>query len=300
MKNFIRDDIRFNRYMISLGFLLLIYIQAFIFSFIIIHSTQSTGLCEEKTVIFKIQFRDASELLPIIRDMISREGKVSADIRTNSIILSDNAESIEYIRDFIDRLDKPLKQIKIRVKVQELSSADNSSMRARGRISGRNWEAKTHEQKQGGVHVQMDSRSSTGNQASEFFINIQSGSAAYIMVGKEILFTDTWDSLLREYTDYTGDVTYKTIESGLEIRPIIMGDYVDIEITPRISHRVKKYEREIIRFAEMSTYLSVNVGQWITIGGISNVGNEVMREILGIGIGKQSSSYIVSLMVEAM
>ena len=60
------------------------------------------------------------------------------------------------------------------------------------------------------------------------------------------------------------------------------------------------YMVQIIRFTEMSTHLSVNVGQWVTISGMENAGNEIIKEILGTGTGRQSSSYMLSMMVETM
>lgn len=297
MWNFIRDDIWFNKYMISLGSILLIFIQVFIYSCIIIHSTQSTGLCRERTVIFKIQFRDASELFPIVEDMMSKDGRASIDLRTNSIVISDNNESLEYIRGFIERLDQPLEQLKIRVRFLENRQANKSTTRARGRISGENWEMKTHEQDQNSIHIHLDRKLENRRQESEFFLNVQSGRVAYIMVGEEILFTERWDSLLREYAEYNGKVSSKRIDSGLELRPVIIGDRVDIEIIPRISHSEKRHQKDIIRLIQASTRVSINLGQWVTVGGIGSGGNDVIREILASGSRGHNSSLIISLMV---
>jgi type II secretory pathway component GspD/PulD (secretin) len=262
-----------------------------------IHSAHSTVFCEERTVIFKIQFRDAAELFPIVKDMMSKDGRASIDLRTNSIVVSDNNESLEYIRGFIERLDQPLEQLIVRVRFIESRQASKSISRARGRISGENWEMKTHEQDQNSVHIHLDRKLENSRHESEFFLNVQSGRAAYLVVGEETPFTERWDSLLRKYGEYNGEFKSARIDSGLEIRPVIIGDRIDIEIIPRISHGEKRHQKDIIRLTEASTHVSINLGQWVTISGTGSGGNDVIREILASGSRGHNSSLTISLMV---
>ena len=70
-------------------------------------------ISQAEVEIFKIQFRLASEVLPMIEPLLSPEGRVSVDRRTNSILVSDSPEAISKIRSFLTDLDKPLKQIRL-------------------------------------------------------------------------------------------------------------------------------------------------------------------------------------------
>ena len=92
-----------------------------------------------------------------------------------------------------------------------------------------------------------------------------------------------------------GRVETGVIESGMEVRPVVVGDRADIEIIPRISHEVSGREKGIIRFTRASTRLSVRLGQWINIGGADEESNEVMKAILESSTGKQGSSISISL-----
>jgi hypothetical protein len=54
-----------------------------------------------------------------------------------------------------------------------------------------------------------------------------------------------------------------------------------------------------VRFAEASTQVQVPLGQWVTIGGSDQSGNEVLNAILEAGSSRQSSALSIQLFVEA-
>jgi type II secretory pathway component GspD/PulD (secretin) len=123
-----------------------------------------------------------------------------------------------------------------------------------------------------------------------------SGSSAYLWVGKEVPFTERWVYFTHHYAHVVETVNFQRVETGFEVRPIVAGNNVQIEIVPRIS----SLERggQIVRFTEASTTLTVPKGQWVTIGGASEQSNEVFRDILSYGSSSTNSSLSLSLMVE--
>jgi type II secretory pathway component GspD/PulD (secretin) len=92
-------------------------------------------------------------------------------------------------------------------------------------------------------------------------------------------------------------VQFQRVETGFEVKPVVAGDRVHIEIVPRISSLEDK-ERGIIRLTEASTTVTVLKGQWVTIGGSSEQTNEAFRAILSTGSSRSSSTVSLSLMVE--
>jgi len=90
------------------------------------------------------------------------------------------------------------------------------------------------------------------------------------------------------------------IETGMEVKPILMGDRADVEIMPRIAHEVPGRERGVVRFASAASRMTVPLGQWTEIGGTSTESNEVLRAILETGSARQQSSLSISFVVEAM
>jgi type II secretory pathway component GspD/PulD (secretin) len=90
-------------------------------------------------------------------------------------------------------------------------------------------------------------------------------------------------------------VNFKTVETGFEIRPVVSGDNVRIDIVPRISRVGKGC---VIHFTEAATSVVVPRGKWVTIGGISESKNEVIRDILSGGSTEKYPTSSMSLMVE--
>ena len=149
--------------------------------------------------------------------------------------------------------------------------------------------------------VTLDDRDRQKSNESEYFINVMSGSWAYILVGKEIAYTEYWGDLCRRYgRGCAQGVVFRRIESGMDVKPIIMGNRADIEIVPRISGMDPKGREDIIRFTAASTHLSAPLGEWVTIGGTSSTSNEVMKALLERGSAGRSSALSISMMVQSL
>ena len=251
-----------------------------------------------ETVIIRLKFRVATEVLPVVESMLSQEGKATADPRTNSLVVTDDEESIRKVRSFLADFDKPGKQVKISVRFDEVDLIEGRSVSAEGSMSGKHWSVGTGGKKGDGVDVSLKDRNRSQKGTSEYSIVTMSGSAAYILAGKEIPYRQRWTYLSRRYGGYVDTVVLRRIETGMEVMPLIMGNRAQIEITPRISHEGRGGRRGVVRFTRASTVLSAPLGRWVTIGGTDQRSNEVIREILKSGRGKRDSSMVISLKVE--
>jgi len=239
-------------------------------------------------------------VLPIVKNLLSHEGRAAADHRTNSLIIIDRNESIEKIQKFLSAFDKPVKQVRIRLKFHETISSEGRSISADGRVSGKKWSISKGKRKKDGVDIRLQDRKRTQQGTSQYFIQVASGSWAYILVGKDIPYRQRWISLCRRYAGCSDSVIFQKIETGMEVKPVISGNLANVEIIPRISHEVGRGKRGVIRFARASTRLSVPLGQWITISGTDQKNHEVIRAILESGTGKKSSTLSISLLLETL
>jgi len=219
-----------------------------------------------ETAIIKIRFREASGLLPIVETMLSPEGRAVVDVRTNAIIIVDEAESLKRIRKFLTHFDKPVQQVRIRFRFQEEGVSNERDVSVSGKVSGKKWSLSAGKMAKEGVRVRARDKSVDQRRKSESFITVLSGSAAYILVGKKIPYTERWVYLSRRYARFTESVAFQRIETGMEVRPVVSGDRVHVEITPRVSYE-EEGKKGVIRFTEASTKLSVPRGQWVTLGG---------------------------------
>lgn len=237
-------------------------------------------------------------MLPVVENMLSQEGAVTADPRTNSLVVTDDAESIRKVHAFLADFDKPGKQVRISVRFDEVDSIEGRSVSAKGRASGKHWNVGTGGKKGDGVDVRLKDRNRCQRRTSEYSIVTMSGSEAYILAGKEVPYRQRWTYLSRRYGGYVDTVVLKRIETGMEVTPIVMENRARIEITPRISHEGRGGRRGVVRFTRASTVLSAPLGRWMTIGGTDQRGNEVIREILKSGGSTRDSSLVISLKVE--
>jgi len=254
--------------------------------------------CVAETLVYPMQYRTAPEAVPMVQSLLSPGGRAVADARTNALLVVDDEETIQRVREFLQGFDKLGKQAKIRVRFEESGTRERTSVGGSARASGEDWSVSAGKpMRKDGVDVRFQDRSRAQQGSSEFFVTVVSGSAAYIMVGQDILYTQRWLDLTRRYARVTESVTIQRIETGFEVMPVILKDHADIEITPRISHGGPG--TRVVRFTEASTRLMVPIGQWVTIGGASQQSNEVVRAVLEAGRGEKSSVTSISLLVEA-
>jgi hypothetical protein len=241
--------------------------------------------CTAEIAVIKIHFRDASELLPLVETLLSSEGKVFIDTRTNSIVVRDKSESLHQIRAFLAESDKPAEQVRIRFRFlhEQLSSERDISMS--GKISGKWGSVTTGKRKKDGVNIHVEDKEKNRQRKGEFFITVTSGSPAYLSVGKAIPYTERWAYLNRRYARF------------VEVKPVVAGERVHLDIVPRISYE-ERGKKGVIHFTKASTRLTVFRGQWTTIGGTSEHSNEAIHEILASGTSTESSTFSLSLMVE--
>ena len=264
-----------------------------VFFLTILGATRSSA----ETLVYPMQYRTAAEAVPMVQPLLSPGGRAVADARTNALLVVDDEEAIQRVREFLAGFDKPGKMVRIRVRFDESGTRETTSVEGSARASGKDWSASAGKpMTKDGVSVRLQERSRLHQGSSEFFVTVVSGGAAYIMVGQDILYTQRWVDLTR-YARITEAVTIQRIETGFEVIPVILKDHADLEITPRISHGGPR--PGVIRLMEASTRLVAPVGQWVTIGGASEQSNEVISAVLEAGRGERRSVNSISLLVES-
>lgn len=263
--------------------------------FVLIFCFSTVSFAE--TVVIPMQYRTAVEALPMVKELLSSQGRAVADPRTNALLVVDDEASIQRVREFLAGFDQLGKQGRVKVRFQETGSHEDQSVAARARISDENWTVTAGGRRRtDGADVRLGDRSSTRQATSEFTVAVVSGSPAYILVGQDLLFTERWLDLTRRYARVKETVSVHSIETGFEVMPTLLQDHADIEIIPRISGA--RAAPGVIRFTEAATRLLAPYGQWVTIAGTTQQSNEVITAILEAGRGERSSAVSISVLVE--
>lgn len=257
-----------------------------------------TGVCRAETAVIPVHFRTASEILPIVKGLLSPDGKVTFAAGVHSLVITDTPESIQRARAFLETFDTAPQQVRIRLRFNEKAASVERSIEGRGRVSGSGWSVAVGQKTADGIDIKVDDRQENKQQKSEHVLVTTSGSPAYILTGIDVPFRQRWIDFCRQYAVCTDTIEYRRIDTGMEILPMIVGKRANIEITPRIS-RVQEGDPEgVIRFTRASTRLSIPLGQWVEIGGTRQAGNEVLSAILERGSGREESSLSMSILVE--
>lgn len=252
----------------------------------------------DDVAVIKIKYRRAEEVLPIVRSILSSSGNVSIEKRINSLVIIDNPAAIQRVRDYLAAVDKPVEQVRIRVRFYENQSDDRDSGSVEGQISGKDWSASTGGRSKDGVEVDLEAQKRGRTALSEYFVTTVCGSPAYIKTGLEIPYRENRRYYYRRHSKTQGPVTYKTIDSGFEVTPRIVGDHVDLKIVPRITY--DNSDTGVIRFYGAQTQIMAPLGQWVEVGGIDGQQNEIFDEILSYSRGDKTVILSIALLVEKL
>ena len=258
----------------------------------------STASFVKDVAVIKIKHRWAREVAPIVQSMLSPDGSVTVSERVNSLVIFDSQDAIQRVRAYLDNFDKPLKQVRIRVRFYEQRDAESGAVSARGRVSGDDWYASGGGRRKDGADISVQEGRRRRSNFSEHSVIATAGQAAYIIAGKEIPYHERWPHFSRRYGSGGNTLQFQVVETGFEVMPTILTDNVLIRIVPRIAYGDDP--DGVVRFYGAQTEVTVPFGQWIEIGGVGEQGNEVIKEILSRGRNDQATSMAMVLMVEKL
>lgn len=257
----------------------------------------SVALAKDVAVI-RIKYRWARELAPIVQSMLSPDGSVTVSERVNSLVIVDNPDAIQRVRAYLDQFDKPLEQVRIRVRFYEQRTGEAGSISARGRVSGDDWHVATGGKRKDGGDIFVEEGRRQQMNFSEHAVIATAGQAAYIVAGKEIPYHDRWPDLSRRYGRGVNTVIFQVVETGFDVIPIISDENVLLKIVPRMAYDDDK--DAVVRFYGAQTEVRVPYGRWVEIGGVGDQKNEVIKEILSRGRRNQTTSMSMSIMAEKL
>lgn len=80
-----------------------------------VKTEQSQGVTQ--TGVLGVNYAKATELIPVLSSLISAQGKIQADTRTNSLIVTDISDNIKKVVDMIKILDVPTPQVMIEAQI---------------------------------------------------------------------------------------------------------------------------------------------------------------------------------------
>jgi hypothetical protein len=273
------------------------------------------ALASESVAQIRVVHRNVSEMLTIVQPLISPQGYISADAASNSLIVIDHPAYIDRIRKLVAQIDQPVAQLKIRVRFGPQKAKDEQSASARvdikagdttieagdkkdgGETDDSNATIEIGDQEDGGTNAKVSSDKGRRRDTKEYTVFVRSGGTAYISSGSDVAYPERWSNLSHRYGYNRTPIKFKKVDTGYDVRPILKGKMVQIDITPHISYVGPRGLRRPIRFAEAVTRLQAPLGVWVEIDGTGTQQQEINRQILGAGRASDDEQLTMQLMV---
>ncbi len=209
------------------------------------------GTCLAETELFKLKNRLAAEVLPVVEAFLSPNGRAVADSFGNMIVVNDTPEVIDEIRALLLDSDQPVAQVKVQI---ALDAAESGEIISFGKNGKRGRHLSTEK-----PHFRYSDARQTGSSRS--FILVSSGSSGYIRLARQVPVTEEWRFLFRRHAVPIFLKEIRTIETDMEVSPVVVGDPVIVTVTPRVSW-LANGDAESFRFVDVSTTISVPHSEW--------------------------------------
>ncbi len=259
-----------------------------ILSLALVSALESASVfAETEFKIISLQHRFASDLLPTITPMVGLDGTATG--MNNQLILRAQPERMREIEALIEKLDAARVNRRITVSNSLQQNSQSSNTEASGTViidtgildtgrSGNVTISNTRRTQSNGGRVIVERNTSSTRQTGNQFINVLDGERAFISSGQIVPFTQEWVSITRRYVQIERITDWREVTTGFAVRPRTVGNQVELEITPRIS---SMNQQGFIDFNELSTVVSLSLGEWLDIGGTMQNKDEISRKILG-------------------
>ena len=247
---------------------------------------------ETEFKIITLQHRFASDLLPIIEQMVGEDGTATG--MNNQLILRASPERMREIEETVTQLDAARINRKITVKTSNNVQSQRERVEATGATKvGKVTVSNDRRAKPNSGRVEVENSSSNTSQNANQFINVLDGEYAFIRVGQIVPFTDEWVTITRHYVQIERTTDWREISTGFAVRPRTVGNQIELEITPRIA---RLNGQGFIDFEELTTVVRSQLGNWVDLGGAMQNNDDVSRKILGIQ--RTATQQNLSLMVK--
>ncbi len=231
----------------------------------------------------QVHYRSAAEFVEMVKPLMSSGESVSADSRTNTLMVLDSPAKIAIVEQFVKDHDQPQPQLRVEVQFSLKDNSHSDSIGADVDIQTENWQItntnKNRSTESSGIRVYANSEHRNQERRNISMTLVSSGSTAYIATGKRIPYTERWAKLSRHYALISETTVFHQVDTGFEVLPILTGSQILVSITPRLSYVDKRGERDTIFFSEAATQLSIQPGQLIEISSNTQETNEIFNEI---------------------
>ena len=261
--------------------------------------TINNSINETKVVseVIPIQFAKADELIGLIHDksglnLLSENGKIAVDKRTNSLLIQDTLTNIKNLKSFLPTIDIPIKQVEIEARIVTVSESKMDDLGVRWGLSFINDRVKISDTIEHNNGISTPHAGSIAVQIAELGSGIlldlelsalQAESVAKVISSPKIITTDKKTAYIEQGTEIpyleassngATSVSFRKAVLSLEVTPQITANnqiLLDLNVTQdRPGQAVKAGEGEAVAIdtQRLSTQVLVQNKKTLVLGGI--------------------------------
>jgi type II secretory pathway component GspD/PulD (secretin) len=235
----------------------------------------TVALADGALEIIELKHRSVEEVIPSLMPLLEPDGVLTG--MQGQLILRASPSNRAQIRQALEALDKPLRQLLVTVRQSRQILQDKNEAGLYGKVEAGNVSVAVPSSGSGGARAEVDTgkvrvgarlESRDMNQFSRVsqVVRVADGGQAFIHAGTRLPLTQR-EVIWNPYGQTVKEsMVYMDVESGFHVRPQVVGERVSLEINP-VQQSISAADPYTVVSQDLRTNLIGRLGEWIELGG---------------------------------
>jgi type II secretory pathway component GspD/PulD (secretin) len=217
------------------------------------------------TEVIALDYLTASDVLPTAQSVLGSEGR--ANVYGNQLIVSATPEKIAELRSVIRQLDTQPRRLLITLDTTGSDSQSDRGYAVNGSASIGNVEIEAGRGEINGKdQVRIINNKSTSRTGGVQQVQATEGYPALIQIGQSVPLRTTSTG---PYGQVMQNTQYQNVTRGFLVTATVSGDRVNLSIRSN-NDSLSRSQPGVINVQSTDTRVNGLLGQWISLGGVSN------------------------------
>lgn len=246
--------------------------------------------------LIELQSRQADEMIPMLRPFIDKDGSIAGMGR--QLIIRTSERNFQEIQKILQRFDQPAQNLMIYVRQTDARNArqNRQAININSPIGNQSKLIVGRARPDNTIEYRVKSARTRSHLDATHRVRTLEGRAAFITTGQSIPVRQQNTTIVGGVVHQQTTTRYRNATSGFYVLPRLNGNHVTLEISSHMNRPGSIQGNYDIQQA--STVLSGELGEWITLGGISDTINNNQRGILRNVETYNSKEGFIQLLVE--
>lgn len=231
---------------------------------LILLTTLSLSL-QAATEVIQLNYVTADDVLPTAQSVLGNSGR--ANVFGNQLIVNARPEKIDELRSVIEQIDKQPRRLLISMDTSDSRTQTGSGFTVNGSARAGNVEINAGDgEVNGRDQVRVISNSTASRRGGIQQVQATEGFPALIQVGQSVPITTTSTGAFGQRFSNT---EFRNVTQGFLVTATVSGERVTISIRSN-NDSLSNSRPGAINVQSTDTRVSGRLGEWISLGGVSN------------------------------